>query len=205
MLKLKLTAVGLLAIAVSFSTGCNPQPKHPNQINAFDGASYDSLTLAHAALTSLRMQVATTYPQYKTVFNQAAASYGTAYSAYSLFRIAPAGQASAALAISNLTVSLVTLENAFQTDMHVTPNFVSAVRTRAQQVRNGVGAKITISDILSELEIAATIAATVPGTQPYSELAMIVIKTTQEAIAAYTLEVGRPIDLSTIQPIPAIS
>ena len=38
----------MVALTIS-TTGCNTQPNHPNQINAFDGASYDELTVAHAA------------------------------------------------------------------------------------------------------------------------------------------------------------
>jgi len=204
MLTLKLSAAVLLAAAVTISTGCNPQPKHPNQINAFDGASYDSLTLAHAALSSLRVTVSTTYPRYTPAFNQAAASYTTAYSAYALFRTATTNQAQAALAISDLTVSVVSLENALQTDLHVAPQAVVKVRGRAARLRAAAAPQITISDILTELEIAASIAATVPGTQPYANLAELVIKTTQAALAASNASAGQPIDLSTIQPIAAI-
>jgi hypothetical protein len=204
MLTLKLSAAVLLAAAVTISTGCNPQPKHPNQINAFDGASYDSLTLAHAALSSLRVTVSTTYPRYTPAFNQAAASYTTAYSAYALFRTATTNQAQAALAISDLTVSIVSLENALQTDLHVAPQAVVKVRGRAARLRAAAAPQITISDILTELEIAASIAATVPGTQPYANLAGLVIKTTQAALAASNASAGQPIDLSTIQPIAAI-
>jgi hypothetical protein len=38
--------------------GCGNQPPHPNQINAFDGSSYDTLVTVHAALGSLRPTVA---------------------------------------------------------------------------------------------------------------------------------------------------
>lgn len=204
MLTLKLSATALTGVAIMLLTGCNPQPKHPNQINAFDGASYDSLTLAHAALSSLRLTVSTTYPQYTSAFNQAAGSYGTAYSAYALFRTASTNQAQAALAISDLTVSIVALENTIQADIHVNPQTVSKMRVKAARFRAAAAPQISISDILTELEIAASIAATVPGTQPYANLAQIVIKTTQAALAASNASAGQPIDLSTIQPVASI-
>ncbi len=204
MLTFKLAATALLGVALTLSTGCSPQPKHPNQINAFDGASYDSLTLAHAALSSLRLTVSTTYPQYTPAFNQAAASYGTAYNAYALFRTASTNQSEAALAISNLTVSIVSLENTLQAGIHVNPQTVIRVRGRAARLRAAAAPRISISDILTELEIAASIASTVPGTQPYAALAEIVIKTTQAALAASNASAGRLIDLSTIQPVASI-
>ncbi len=201
MLPLKLTLAAILAISLSLFTGCNPPVKHPNQINSFDGASYDGLTLAHAALTSLRTSVSTNYPQYKTTFNQAAASYTTAYEAYSVFRTIPADQSAAALAISNLTISMVYLENKFQADMNVPQGTVHAVRGRAARIRAVVDPRITLSDILTELEIAASIAATVPGTQPYATLAELVIKATEQAVAAMQSNSGQPIELTSIAPI----
>jgi hypothetical protein len=204
MLKLKFTALALMAAALTLLTGCNTQPAHPNQINAFDGTSYDTLTLAHAALGSLRTTVSTNYRQYVPAFNQAAASYSTAYDAYALFRTAPSNQAGAALALSNLTFSIVSLENAFQLDLHVPAKSTRAVRARAARMRAAAAPKITISDILTELEIAASIAATVPGAQPYSTLASVVIRTTQEAVSAVAAAEGQPIDMTNIQPIPSI-
>lgn len=204
MVKLKLGAAALLAVALLSSTACSPQATHPNQINAFDGASYDSLTAAHAALTSLRGTIATGYPQYVSTFNQAAASYQLAYNAYVTFRTAPANQAQAALAIDNLTVAIVNLEDAFQTSMNVTPATANTERQRVYKLRSAYP-NLSISDILTELQVAATIAATIPGTQPYAALAQIVIGATRSAIDATTAEAGQAIDLTTIAPVPAIS
>ncbi|MBV9266432.1 MAG: hypothetical protein JO061_09720 [Acidobacteriaceae bacterium] len=205
MLNLKIAAAVLAGGALILSTGCTPQPVHPNQINTFDGASYDSLTLAHAALSSLRPTVAASYPQYTTTFNQAAAAYSMALSAYSMFRSAPtANQAAAAVAISNLTVSIVNLEDTFRADMHVQQDAVRNTRAKALRIRAAVAQRITVSDILAELQIAASIAATVPGTQPYSTIAEFVITATRSAIVAFTAAAGQPIDLSTIQPIAPI-
>lgn len=201
---LKLSAAALLGFALITFTGCGTQPKHSNQISTFDGDSYDSLTVAHSALTSLRVSVSGSYPKYDAAFNQAAAAYGVAYNAYAAYRTAPAGSAAVTVAIANLTVSIVSLEETFQTDLHVTPQTITKSRSKVMRLKAAAQQHITISDILTELEIAATIAEAVPGTQPYSTLAAIVIKTTQSAVAALTAASGQPIDLSTIQPIASI-
>lgn len=200
---LKLTALTLAAAAVTlFTTGCN-QPSHPNQINAFDGASYDSLTVAHGALLSLRVQVSTNYPQYIPVFNEAAAAYSTALDAYTVFRV-NGDSAAVSVALSNLAVSIVALEDTFQADLHVAPKTVLKLRARAAKLRADAGPQITISEILTDLELAATIAEAIPATQPYSGLAAMIIQATQQALAAQAAASGQPIDLSTIQAIPAI-
>lgn len=196
--------MGLAGACVIFLAGCTPQSIHPNQINTFDGATFDSLTVAHAALVSLRGTVSTQYPRYSGVFNQAAASYAVAYNGYATYRSTTANQAAVALALSNLTVSIVALENTIQSDMHVPPSTVSHVRGRASRLRAAAQPRITISDVLTELEIAATIAASVPGTEPYSTLAAVVIRATQQAVAALSASSGRPIDLSVITPVMAI-
>ena len=205
MFKIKLAAFALAAIALTISTSaCNTQPNHPNQFNTFDGASYDSLTVAHAALASFRVQVSTNDKQYVAVFNEAAAAYATAFSAYSLYRASQNNQAAVSVDIVNLTVSIVSLENAIQAALHVSPQVVLKAREKAGKIRAAAGQRITISDILTELEIAAAIAETVPGSGPYSELAAIVITATQQALAAESSASGQAIDLSTIQAIALI-
>ncbi len=99
--------------------GCGVETPHPNQINAFDGASYDTMTLAHGALTSLRPQIAVNYPKYNTLFNQATAAYNVALTGYSAFRVNPASQADVAVEVTNLTAAIIDLESAFQTNMQV--------------------------------------------------------------------------------------
>ncbi|MGI8959939.1 MAG: hypothetical protein ACR2IV_09295 [Bryobacteraceae bacterium] len=201
----KLPISTLVVIALTISTvACNTQPNHPNQINMFDGASYDSLTVAHGALASFRVQVSTSNKQYISAFNEAAVAYATGFNAYSLYRATQNNEAVVSLDISNLTVSVVSLEDAIQAGLHVLPEAVSKVRAKAAKIRAAANPRISISDILTELEIAASIAQTVPGTQPYSGLAAIVIKATQQALAARSFASGKPIDLSTIQPITLI-
>jgi len=195
------TGLGLALILST--TACNTQPNHPNQISAFDGASYDSLTLAHGALTSLRASIVANSLSCVPIFNEAADAYSTAYNAYALYRTNPNSEASVSVAVSNLAVSIVALENDFQSSMHVSPQAVLQAQRKAARLRM-LHPHISISSILSELEIAASIAETVPGTQPYSTLAAIVIEATQEALAASTSEAGQPIDLSTITPVPPI-
>ncbi len=201
---LKLTAFAAVAIAAFISTGCNSQPPHPNQLNAFDGATYDSLTLAHGALASLRDQVSTTYPKYSSLFDEAEATYSAAFDAYSFYRSRPNNQAQVSVAISNLAVAMVALENAFESDLHVPPQVVLNLRHKALVIQMAAGQKISISEILTALEIAAAIAETVSLGQPYAVLAALVIQATQQALAAQSAASGQPIDLSTIQPLAPI-
>jgi hypothetical protein len=205
MSKFKLAFLSLLALTLVIGTvACNIQPNHPNQINTFDGASYDSLTVAHAALASFRVQVSTTDKQYASVFNEAAAAYVTVFNAYSLYRATQGNQAAVAVGIANLTVSIVSFENAIQAALHVSPQAVLKVRARATRIRAAASGRISISDILTELEIAAAIAQTVAGTEPYAGLAAIVINAAQQALVAHNSASGQAIDLSTIQPIALI-
>jgi hypothetical protein len=205
MYKFKLALSTLAVVALTISTvACNTQPNHPNQINTFDGASYDSLTIAHGALASFRVQISTSDKQYISVFNEAAAAYATGFNAYSLYRATQSNEAAVSVDIANLTVSIVSLEDAIQARLHVSPQVVLQVRAKAAKVRAAASPRISISDILTELEIAAAIAQTVPGTQPYSGLAELVIRATQQALAARNSASGELIDLSTIQPVALI-
>jgi hypothetical protein len=198
--------VAVFSVAcVVLATGCGTQPAHPNQLNTFDGAAYDTLTLAHGALTSLRAQVSVSYPKYTPLFNEAAESYAATYSAYALYRTNPADTAAMTVAISNLTVSILALENSFQTDMQVPPSVVTSIRKKADSFRaRAAGQKVTVSDILTELEIAAAIARTIPAASVYAGIASMVIEATSEALAAESASAGQPIDLTTIQPVATL-
>ncbi len=192
-------------MCVVLATGCGNQPAHPNQLNAFDGSAYDSLTLAHGALTSLRAQVVVSYPKYAPLFNEAADSYAATFNAYALYRTSPSDTAALTVAISNLTVSIVALENSFQTDMQVSPAVVAGIRKKAKTLRaRAAGGNVTVSDILTELEIAAAIARAIPSASVYAGLASMVIQATSQALAAEAASAGQPIDLTTIQPIAVI-
>ncbi len=205
--KFKLAASSFaMAAAFLTMTGCKTQPDHPNQVNTFDGGTYDTLTLAHGALESLRVQVQGTYPQYAATFNQAAAAYSTAFDAYSLYRSAATAtsQAQVSVEIGNLAVSLVVLENAFEADLHVSTATDAAIRAKAGRIRAAAGTDVSVADILTELEIAAAIAESIPQAKPYAALAAMVIAATNEALSSEAAQAGQPIDLSTIQPLATI-
>jgi hypothetical protein len=201
--KLKLAVLMLPLFAFFLASGCGSQPAHPNELNAFDGTTYDSLTVAHGALTSLRAKVVSSYPKYAPVFNQAAAAYAAAFNSYSLYRTT-ANEADISMALANLTVSVVALENALLNDMHASSVNMVKMRRKANAMRARASASVTISDVLTELEIAAAVAKAIPATQPYAALAQIVIDATSQAVAAEAAASGQVIDLSTIQPLAAI-
>jgi len=202
--QMKFLVFGLAGLSMVFSTACKTQPDHPNQLNTFDGSSYDSLTLAHGALTSLRGQISSTFPKYTPVFNEAANSYEAAFDAFAAFRTQPQQQVTVTTAISELTLGLVNLENVLIEGAHADSQATAAVRRKASRIRARLDRNITISDILTELEIAASVAETIPGVEPYSQIASMIIQATNQALAAEKATVGQPIDLTTIQPIPVI-
>lgn len=201
---LKLSLFGIAGLAVVLSTGCNTQPQHPNQLNAFDGATYNSLTLAHAALTSMRVQVASVAPQYVPEFNEAAAGYEVAFNAYTAFRSEPASDIAVTTAIADLTVGIVSLENALTSGMKADSQAAAKIRQKGFKLRARIGNKVSVPDILTELEIAAAIAETIPAAQPYSQIAAVVIEATSQALAAENATAGQPIDLASIEPVPQI-
>ena len=201
----KWAAVALPVLGLVFASGCGSQPNHPNQISTFDGATYDSMLLAHGAMTSLEVSITASYPKYAPTFNQANAAYSAAFAAYSTFRTTPTTQVEVAVTINNLTVAIVAIENAFQIDMQASTTKVAAIRAHAKRLRGSAAqAGLSVSDILTELEIAAAIAQTIPQAGPYAKLAALVMQTTSAAIVAETSEAGQPIDLTLIQPMLAI-
>jgi hypothetical protein len=201
-LKLAASLFAIIAAALTFS-GCNTLPNHPNQINNFDGASYDSLTVVHGALMSLRVQISSNYPKYAPQFNEAAAAYSTAFNAYSVYRTAASSsnQAQVNAAIQTLTLSIIVLENAFESDLHLSGAALQEVRAQGARIRAAAGSNTSVADILTELEIAASIAEAIPQSQPYAALAAIVVAATDAALNAEQAAAGQAIDLSTIEPI----
>lgn len=198
-------AIAVLFCAVLMLTGCQSST-HPNQINTFDGSTYDTLVTSRAALVALRSDVVSKYPTYAPEFNAAARAFETTVQTYTLYRGAPtATQEQVTLEIGNLTVSVVALETSIQQALHVPPATAAKVRAQYQHKRNGLARNnITVSDILTELEIAAGIAQAIPGAQPYAGLASLVIQATQSAVAALQHAQGTPIDLQALQPIAVI-
>jgi hypothetical protein len=204
-LKLAASLFAIIAAALTIS-GCHTLPNHPNQINTFDGASYDSLTLFRGALTSLRIEISSNYPKYAPQFNDAAAAYSTAFNAYSAYRTAAgsSNQAQVNAAIQSLTLSIIVLENAFQSDLHVSAASLQEVRAQAARIRSAARSSASLADILTELKIAATIAEAVPQAKPYAALAAIVVAATDSALNAQEAAAGQAIDLSTIEPIAPV-
>lgn len=92
---------------------------HPGQINAFDGATYDTLVTVQAALKQATAE-ATQFPQFKPQINQAAAAYDTAIAAFKTYHAAAAAgtatadqQASLQQTVAALVASVAQIEAAF--------------------------------------------------------------------------------------------
>ncbi len=195
-------AAGVLALAAfSLTTGCTPPAPHPDQLNSFDGAAYDSLTLAHGALTSLRQSISSEYPTYSHAFNDAAAAYNQTINTYGTYRITRE-ELGIDSDLRSLTVALVTLETSLASEFHTTSKQSATVRASARQIRaQATKAHVQVSDILTELEIAMALAQAVPSTNEYARLAQVVVNATSSALAAQGNTAGKPINL---QNIPAI-
>ncbi|MBV9222499.1 MAG: hypothetical protein JOZ45_22440 [Acidobacteriaceae bacterium] len=203
--KLKLaTAAASLLLATFTTTGCHVQSPHPNQINTFDGAAYDTMILAHGALTALRASIATDFPHYAPEFNKAVDTYNAAVVMYSAYRSSSEVEPSVSNALGNLAVSITALEGALVSDLHVDAQRSAQVRKAAQKIRARANAHITIADVLAELEIAASIAAAVPATEGYATLAKVIIDATGAALVAEQAEAGKPIRLDAIAAITPI-
>ncbi len=193
-----------LIAGILCTTGCHNQPVHPNQINVFDGATYDSLTLAHGVLTSLRASIPQGYPRYRPAFNDSVKAYNDALTAYTFYRETQ-NEGGLAPSLSNLTAAIVLLETALQSELHVPPGQTAAVRTNALHIRQRAArANISVSDVLAELQIAAAIAQTIPAAAPYYPLARTIIDATTFALNAEEAEAGKPIDLLTIPALVPI-
>jgi hypothetical protein len=203
-LKLATAAVSLL-LAAFMTTGCHLQSSHPNQINTFDGAAYDTMTLAHGALTSLRVSISTDFPDYVPEFNQAVEAYNTALVIYSAYRSSADTQPSLLVALGNLAVGITSLESALVTDLRVDEQHSADVRKAAQKIRARANVHITVADVLTELEIAASLAATVPTGETYATLAKAIVNATGAALIMEQAEADQPIQLEAIAAITPIS
>jgi hypothetical protein len=199
------TAAASLLLAAFMTTGCHVQSSHPNQINTFDGAAYDTMALAHGALTSLRVSISTDFPHYAPEFNKAVEAYNTALVIYSAYRSSADTQPSLSTALSNLAVGITSLESALMTDLRVDEQQSADVRKAAQKTRARANVHITVADVLTELEIAASLAATVSANETYAALAKAIINATGAALIMEQTKADKPIQLEIIAAITPIS
>ncbi len=204
-LKSATAAASLLLVTSFITTGCHTQSQHPNQINAFDGAAFDTMTLAYGALTSLRVSIAADFPSYAPEFNKAAEAYNAALAVYAAYRNSAEAETSVSGALGNLTVGIVSLEGVLLADLHVDTQHSAAIRKTAQKIRDRLSARTTVADILTELEIAASIASVAPVSGEYEELAKAVITATAAALTAEQAGANKPIQLGSLAAIQPIS
>ena len=203
--KLKWATAASLLLATFLTTGCRVQSSHPNQANTFDGATYDTMMLAHGALTSLRVGIATDFPHYVPEFNKAVDAYNAAVVVYAAYRNSADTESSVSGALGNLTVSITSLESALVNDLHVNPQHSAQVRKAAQRIRARASVHMTVADVLTELEIAASLAALVPSTAEYATLAKVIVNATEAALSAEQAMVNQPIQMDAITAITPIS
>lgn len=209
----KAAFIMLFTGAILFAVGCGSPNTHPNELNAFDGSTFDSLVATDAALTSLRAQVSQQFPAYKNTFNTAASGFNMAVQVYTTYRSAPNTQTQAEINtdILSLTQAVVALETQIQSDLHVDPTKVASIRASIEKKKgaylkaHAAGTNISIVDVLTELDIAATVAEAVPGASPYAALAQVVIQMAQTAITAVQASNGTPIDLTKLPVVALLS
>jgi glycerol-3-phosphate dehydrogenase len=102
-------------------------------------------------------------------------------------------------------VGITSLESALVTDLRVDEQHSADVRKAAQKIRARADVHITVADVLTELEIAASLAATVPANETYAALAKAIINATGAALIMEQAEADKPIQLETIAAITLIS
>ena len=101
---LALALAVLLALA---GCGANSAVTHPGQLNAFDGAAYDTLITVQGSIQQAKA-LEPQFPQYKAQLNQTIAAYNSALAGYKLYHTMAAGAPTTA----NLQTELKDLVNA---------------------------------------------------------------------------------------------
>lgn len=187
----------VLAAAALITTGCKPQSNHPNQLNRFDGAAYDSLVLAHGSLVSLKTSVQQQYPALAPDFNKVAEAYNTAVAAYSIYRMTGATEGAMSTALHNLTLSLVLLVGEVEINLHRTDLRPATAKISAQT-------DYSASELLTALQLAAAIASLVPATQAEAQAAEAILAATRQALTEWRAVANAPINLAWLTPIDAI-
>ena len=166
-------SAAVLAVATLMTGGCTPQSNHPNQLNRFDGAAYDSLVLAHGSLVSLRTTVQEQYP---------------ALAATDL---------TMSTALHNLTLALVLLEGELEADLHRT-------EFRSASAKIGAQSGYAPSELLTALQLAATIASIIPQTAAEARAAEAILAATRQALTEWRAVANTPINLAWLTPIEPI-
>ena len=213
-LRIKISAllsVGLLLLTTSCRTPVATTPTTPtysNQINQLDADTYTTLLASRAALIQFAPLLTTQYPQFRGVYDQAVTSYNTVEASYALFRTSPTASNSALISaeMTALTSAIINLESQFQVS--------TGTKAAADKLRNKQSLKahavintstnISLTTILQELQIAASVAAAIPGASPWAQLAVAIIGALQTATATIQAQAGQPIDLTQVAPLPVI-
>jgi hypothetical protein len=198
----------VIAAALTLAS-CGNTITYPNQINAFDGATYSTLLVANGVLSGLRASVGQD-PQYTATYNSAAASYNLAVTGYSAFRTAPnASTATLVLEIAQLTPLVVALEVAIQAELHPTGAMKSAAVAHAKKeskiIARAAKSNVSLQTILTELELAAAIAQLVPGAGPYAALAQVILGLVSTIDAKLQATAGQPINLAYLTVIAPLT
>ena len=205
---LPFSATALVACALLF-TGCSPQPNHPNQLNRFDGAAYDSLVLAHGSLASLRTSVAERYPSLTPKFNNVADAYRAAVTAYSLYRSNASMEFTASTALHNLTLSLILLEGEIEATLRHGSGPAALTAAAASTSNSPANASsqpaYPPSELMTVLEFAAAIAGAIPETQHEADAAQTILAATRQALTEWKASSSAPIDLDLLPPIESLN
>lgn len=190
-------------------TSCQPST-HPNQINEFDGKTYDTLLLTHTALAELREAVRIEHRQFVPAFNSTTHAYNAAYDAYALYRLDPqSGALKVSTLLRDLASNVKLLERALTTPLPVPPVKQEEIRQKAR-VRKGSMAtsrpsyEMSLVDVLTELQVGATIAQNVPVVSPYATIALMIINATKSAVQTSQSHSKKLIDIALLTPIAPI-
>ena len=202
-LTLSLSAAALVASALLFS-GCSPQSNHPNQLNRFDGAAYDSLVLAHGSLVSLRSSVINRYPALAPKFNNVAEAYRAAVVAYSIYRSNSTIEVTTSTALHNLTLALILLEGELQASLSKDSGQLAPDAPAAGSVSSRAQTAYSPSELLTVLEVAATVASSIPAAQKHADAAQAILAATGQALLEWRTVASAPIDLAVLSPIDSI-
>lgn len=106
-----------LVSALCFA-GCKPVKSIPGAINSFDGASYESLMVAQAALNTLKQDapsIEPTVPQFKPVLNQAIQDYNIAEQAWQQYHAGKGSSAAVSAALATVATDILKVQGMIPT------------------------------------------------------------------------------------------